>query len=180
MRICVHLLAPIAIAASVIVIRLGAQAALAEPVDALPTPVIDDVRWLEQRCRDVGGEPQWTAEELIKEIDLSPDSVPDYVIETAAMDCEGPRTGRAPWISSGGAQLIVWASVGRNRWAKVFDAHVFAWNVIRHKSQPVFYVLQDIGYCGKRISRTDFYRCAHEYVMLNGRLRQIREAGTPE
>src|SRR5215475_4708032 len=52
MRICVHLLAPIAIAASVIVIRLGAQAALAEPVDALPTPVIDDVRWLEQRCRD--------------------------------------------------------------------------------------------------------------------------------
>ena len=175
MSTCVRRLGLISIAAG-----LGVHVALAEPADALPKPVINDVKWLEQRCRDVGGEPQWKAEELIKEIDLSPDSLPDYVIETGAMDCEGPRTGRVPWTSSGGAQLIVWASVGRNKWAKVFDADAFIWNVIKHKSQPVFYVLQNIGYCGKRVSRTEFRRCAHEYVMLDGRLRQIREAGSTD
>ena len=175
MRICVRLLALIAMA-----VGLGAHAAPADPLDALPRTVIDDVKWLEQRCYDVGGQPEWNAADLIKQIDLSPDGSPDYVIETRAMECEGARIGRAPWIGDGGAQVIVWASVGRNRWAKVFDADAFVWSVSKGRNRPVFYVLQDIGYCGKRISRTDFYRCVHEYVMLNGRLRQIREAGTTE
>jgi len=158
----------------------GVLGAVADPLDALPKTVVDDVKWLEQRCRDVGGRPEWNADDLIKQIDLTPDGVPDYLIETGSMDCEGGRTGRAPWTSSGGAQVIVWISVGRNKWAKVFEADAFAWSVSKRQSQPVFHVLQDIGFCGKRISRTDYRRCAHEYVVLNGRLRQISEAGWTE
>src|SRR5262249_36507172 len=110
-------------------LHAAARAALADPVDALPKTVIADVKALEKQCRDIGGTPGWTAEDLIKPVDLTPDGVPDYVIEAAAMDCEGREVGRAPWTSSGGAQLIVWASVGRNKWAKVFNADVFIWSV---------------------------------------------------
>jgi hypothetical protein len=175
MSTCVRLLSMVAIA-----VGLGTHAVPADPIEALPKTVVEDVKWLEQRCRDVGGRPEWNADDLIKQIDLTPDGVPDYVIETGSMDCEGRRTGHAPWISSGGAQVIVWASVGRNKWAKVFEADVFGWSVSKRQSQPVFHVLQDIGYCGKRISRTEYRRCAHEYVVLNGRLRQISEAGWTE
>jgi hypothetical protein len=179
MRTCIGLPTAAAVVAAILM-GLGARDARSEPIDALPKTVIADVKWLEQRCRDVGGTPTWTADELIKQIDLSPDGVPDYVIEAGSMDCDGRQSGRTPWTSSGGAQLIVWISVGRDKWARAFDADVFIWNVSKLKSQPVFYVLQNIGYCGKRVSRTEYRRCAHEYVVLNGRLRQISEAGSAD
>jgi hypothetical protein len=163
----------------VVLASLLADGAVADPYDALPKTVVADVKALEKSCVDDGGMPAWKADELVKTVDLSPDGVPDYVIATEAMDC-GHHAGRRPWTSSGGAQVIVWVSVGRRRWSKVFDDDAFLWDVSMQKGRRTFSVLQNIGYCGNRVKRTEYRRCAHAYVWQGGRLRQVRETGSSD
>ena len=54
---------------------------------ALPPAVAAELRALTDQCRDVGGTPH--ADKAVTQVDLTGDGKGDYVLDVAAIDCEG-------------------------------------------------------------------------------------------
>lgn len=146
----------------------AAPVSAADKYEALPPPVLAGVKAIEKHCQDENGTPKWKLP-VFQIVDLSPDGVDDYVLETSAIVCAGAG-GRAPWTGSGGSELWVWISTAKNRWAHALTQDARDWSVAKRTLS----ITALSAYC-KLPNPKRWRLCTQTYRVKGGRLVKVKE-----
>ncbi|MFG1263839.1 MULTISPECIES: hypothetical protein [Xanthobacter] len=150
-----------------------AAAPASNPYAGLPKVVAKAVKELEAACRAEEGTPKWNPKTVFDVVNVSPDSQPDYLIDTHAMECDG---GITPWIGSDGFRHILFISTGPGRWTRAFDRGARGFDIIAPKGggRPQVIVFSHSAYC-TRPNPERFMRCTQIYEWRRGKLRKVSE-----
>jgi len=141
----------------------------------LPALVQNELSEMLKTCSEVGGKPG-KSPGLLTVADLTGDSVPDFIIDESAFNCEGAAS---LYSGSGGSQVYVYVGTSDGQAIEAFSNGNFG-VIVDRKSKPAKLLLIVGGpLCGQKVtpqtSKVEMKQCLRP-VVWDGQTRKLEFA----